>query len=161
MFKNRVNTIIIEIIENSTYINNKIVKNIFVDIYLSIINRRLNTNLQSIVRVISYLFLLSHILLITYHTISIFTEFNYETKVLLFDWTLIFGGIPKYNYMTYVVFMVFGFISNIKFRLNTITDGMFDWITICNHNIYNFTDYRVYCFIWGPVLDCIVFKENA
>ena len=72
-----------------------IVNNFIIDFYLDSFNRRLR-NRESKTRIgISYMFSVFYCLLIIKYGLNLFIDFDYETRLILFDLSLFFGGLEK------------------------------------------------------------------
>jgi hypothetical protein len=67
----------------------------FINYYFNSLNRRLDANKGLLIR--DYLIMFSSFILSLKFFMMLFIEFDYETRVILFDISLFFGGIEKFN----------------------------------------------------------------
>ena len=114
----------------------EIVKNVIIDFYLDCFERRIRNNENFMYVLVNRIVQIFYFLLIIKYSLSLFIEFNYEMKLYLFDLSLLFGGIYKYNNLFLLLTFIFGLTLNFKFHSSKDPD-MRIWL-------------RVFEFIRGP-----------
>jgi len=78
----------------------------FINYYFNSLNRRLDANKGLLVR--DYLIMFSSFILSLKFFMMLFIEFDYETRLILFDISLFFGGIQKYNTLIFFLGFLLG-----------------------------------------------------
>ena len=104
------------------------VDNFIIDFYLDEFRKRRESKSfkHLIIQSINYFTLISKLICIFALSLSFILKLKYETKLYLFDISMFFGGIEKYNRIMFILCLVFGFVLNIKLRLKK-TDGIEEW----------------------------------
>jgi hypothetical protein len=75
----------------------------FINYYFNSLNRRLYGNKRPLIR--DYLIIISYYIFCLKHFMMLFIEFDYETRLILFDGSIFIGGIEKYN--TFILFLAY------------------------------------------------------
>ena len=86
--------------------------------------------------------MISYILLLINYSINIIIDFTYDTKLILFNMSIFFGGIQVYTSMTFIFALIFGLALNYKFRLSdpntmTILTQLFESWKLIDKTSYN------------------------
>ena len=96
----------------------KPVKNALVDFYLDGFKRRERNKQKQYITIVNYLTLLAYIISIVKY-LSYFFPSTKRTKLILFDLSLLFGGIEIYNRIYMFFALILGLVMNIELRLST------------------------------------------
>ena len=99
----------------SKKINKDISKNYLINFYLDNSDQRRAKNRKF--RILFYLMIFNYIIIIFKYVVSLFIGFNNETNLLLFDLSILLGGIPKFNKIFVICIFVFGLTFRLKFYL--------------------------------------------
>ena len=129
MFKNKVTSLIVENNVNSFIYDPNIIvaKNRFIDIYLNMLNQRLGSRHNARVRLYGKLLASIYTMFISYNIICVFVEFPHEIRVLLFDISLVMGGIAKYINACFVCSFWLALAINSRLRLTARNTGIDVW----------------------------------
>jgi hypothetical protein len=104
--------------------NKSPVNNYFVDNYLNQLRARLeairNPNFKD------YLFVLIYLLNVFKYILLLSVKFDYETRILLYDMSLFFGGVEKYNKIIILLINVLGLRLSIMFDFTQSKESM-EW----------------------------------
>ena len=87
------------------------------DSCLASIERRAKSQQKFKNQMFFYFSTIIYITVILKYTFSLFIDFSYETKLLLFDLSILLGGIPKFNKIFIICFLTHGLSMNMKFHL--------------------------------------------
>ena len=94
--------------------------NFIIDSYLKSFEKRVgyynnnNKNLLLGGKILTFIYLL----LLLKYSLNLFIDFDYEIKLYLYDLSVIFGGIPKFNTIYLIFVWIFALTLNFKFRLS-------------------------------------------
>jgi len=80
----------------------------FINRFLDSLNKRLDVKERPLTLVKEYSIMLLYFLITIKFFVMILFEFDYETRLILFDPTLFLGGIEKYNTFIFVWGSIFG-----------------------------------------------------
>ena len=129
MFKNKVSQLIIENRSNSNAwdLPNNVAKSLLINAYLNALNVRLGSRRYTRVRLFGRFLACIYTLIIIYNAIGVFVDVPYETRVLLFDLSLVMGGIAKYMHVLYVCSFCIGIALNSRIRLTVGNAGIDVW----------------------------------
>jgi hypothetical protein len=104
--------------------NKSQVNNYFIDDYLNQLRKRLenveNPNFKD------YLFVFLYLLNVFKYILLLSVEFDYETRILLYDMSLFLGGVEKYNKIIILLINVMGLSLSQLFYL-TQSKELMDW----------------------------------
>ena len=96
----------------------KRVKNFLIDYYLDGFKKRREGRENKLIVLINYFTIISYFVCIFKYSLSFVFKLKYETKLLLFDISLFFGGIEKYNKIILICISIMGMGMNYKLRLS-------------------------------------------
>jgi hypothetical protein len=83
----------------------------FINYYFNSLNKRMDGNKKLLIT--DYLIIYSYYILCLKYFMMLFIEFDYETRLILFDLSLFMGGIQKYDLFVCIL----GFILGTKFYI--------------------------------------------
>lgn len=107
----------------------KIAKSFLVDIYLNSFHRRFEKREEKLIILFNYFVIFLCLVFLIEFSLGLIIDFKYETKLYIFDITMFFGGIEKYNKI-FCFFSVFlGFILVLKLRINAKQDTK-EWMKL-------------------------------
>ena len=89
-------------------------RNSILEFYLDCIENRSNNKTNLKISIIFYSITFIYVLVIFEYILSLFIEYNSETKLLLFDLSQHFGGNQKLNKIYLICILSFGLSINIK-----------------------------------------------
>ena len=118
-----------------------ILNNSLINIYLD--NSAQKTAKQRKLRI---LLIFNYIIIIFKYVLSLFIGFNNETNLLLYDLSILLGGIPDFNKVFIICIFVFGLCLRLKFDLAQGMDVIiqtFDLINDRKRVLYDYNDIEI------------------
>ena len=93
------------------------IKNLLIDYYLNSFNKRQHNCENKLTICCNYLTLFCYIICIVKYFLAFIIEFDFETNLLIFEMSVLLGGIEKYNRMLLMLSCLLGVCFNIYLRL--------------------------------------------
>ena len=127
-------------------ISKSIVKINLINLYLD--KSTQNTIKKKRLKFLFYLLSFDYIITICKYLLTLFFDFSYETNLLLYDLSILLGGIPKFNRIFIICIFVFGLSLCVRFHLannqqiNAITET-FDLIDGRRKVLYDYKDIEI------------------
>ena len=105
---------------------NKSVNNFLIDFYLDGFKKRRQKQENKVIVLFNYFTLFSYFVCILNLCFTYSLKLKYDTKLLLFDFSMFMGGIEKYHKIILIFCAILGFGINIMLRLR-VSKHVTDW----------------------------------
>ena len=103
--------------------------NLLIDCYINSYKKRRQNSEKKIIIFINYFTIISNLIFIFNLCLGLVFKLKYETKLLLFDLSMFFGGIEKYNKIILIFTSILAITLNYKLRVEA-SEYIEQWVLI-------------------------------
>ena len=119
----------VKAIRMSKSIKTNPIKNIWMDFFIDSFKLRMAKRQKIIIIIMNYLTLICKVTLVLINSIGLFIKWNREVSLLLFDVSVLVGGIEVYMRIIIILLMILAIFLNYEFRINSYEE-MSEWLQL-------------------------------